>query len=43
MMMRLDLQATTTSKIRAALQASKEPAFTLTKRYAISEFTLVKD
>ncbi|MGP4123354.1 MAG: hypothetical protein ACTXOO_02415 [Sodalis sp. (in: enterobacteria)] len=42
MMIRLYSQATITPKIRAALQASNELAYTLAKRYGISELTFPK-
>ncbi len=42
MMMRLHLQVTTTLKIRDILQASEEPASTLTKYYDISELIVAK-
>ncbi|MGP1924549.1 MAG: hypothetical protein ACTS73_06635 [Arsenophonus sp. NEOnobi-MAG3] len=41
-MMRLHSQAITTTKISAALQASKEPVSTLAKRYGVSELSIVK-
>ncbi|MGP1924843.1 MAG: hypothetical protein ACTS73_08375 [Arsenophonus sp. NEOnobi-MAG3] len=42
MMMRLHRQGTTTIKISAALQPSKEPASILSKYYGISELTVPK-
>ncbi|MGP1924211.1 MAG: hypothetical protein ACTS73_04725 [Arsenophonus sp. NEOnobi-MAG3] len=42
MMMSLYRQATTTPKISTALQASKEPGFTLAKGYSISELSVDK-
>ncbi|MGP1924677.1 MAG: hypothetical protein ACTS73_07430 [Arsenophonus sp. NEOnobi-MAG3] len=42
MMMMLYRQATTTPKITAAIETSKESTFTLAKRYGISELTFSK-
>jgi transposase-like protein len=42
MLISLHRQATTTQKIRAAIQASTEPAWMVAKRYGISELTVWK-
>jgi transposase InsO family protein len=42
MLISLHSQATTTPKIRAAIQASDEPAWKVAERYAISEQTVLK-
>ena len=42
MLISLHKQATTTPKVRAAIQASSEPAWVLADRYAISEQTVWK-
>ena len=42
MLISLHKQATTTPKIRAAIQASKEPAWLVAERYGISEQTVWK-
>ena len=42
MLISLHKQATTTPKIRAAIQASTEPAWTVAERYGISEETVWK-
>ncbi len=42
MIIRLHRQETITSKIRAVLQESEEPASTLVKRYEISKLTVAK-
>jgi len=42
MLISLHKQATTTPKIRAALQASTEPAWAAAERYGISEQTVWK-
>ncbi len=40
MLISLHKQATTTPKIRAAIQASKEPAWIVAERYGIPEQTV---
>ena len=40
MLISLHKQATTTPKIRAAIQASREPAWLVAERYGISEQTV---
>jgi hypothetical protein len=40
MLISLHRQATTTPKIRAAIQASREPAWMVAERYGISEQTV---
>ena len=40
MLIALHKQATTTPKIRAAIQASREPAWLVAERYGISEQTV---
>ncbi len=40
MLISLHKQATTTPKIRVAIQASKEPAWIVAERYGISEQTV---
>jgi len=42
MLVRLHSQATTTPKIRAEIQASKDPAWMVGERYGISEQTVWK-
>jgi transposase-like protein len=42
MLISLHKQATTTPKIRAAIQASDEPAWIVAERYGISEQTIWK-
>lgn len=42
MLIRLHAQATTTPKIRAAIQASEEPAWVLAERYGTTEQTIYK-
>ena len=42
MLISLHKQATTTPKIRAAIQASTEPAWAVAERYGISEQTVWK-
>jgi hypothetical protein len=42
MLVRLHSQATTTSKIRAAIQACGDPAWRVSQRYGISEQTVLK-
>ena len=42
MLISLHKQATTTPKIRAAIQASPEPAWMVAERYGISEQTVWK-
>ena len=42
MLISLHKQATTTPKIRAAIQASSEPAWLVAERYGISEALLHK-
>lgn len=42
MLISLHKQATTTPKIRAAIQASAEPAWVVAERYGISEQTVWK-
>ena len=42
MLISLHKQATTTPKIRAAIQASSEPAWLVAERYGISEQTVWK-
>uniref|UniRef100_UPI0037421457 hypothetical protein n=1 Tax=Sedimentitalea todarodis TaxID=1631240 RepID=UPI0037421457 len=42
MLIQLHNQATTTPKIRAAIQASDEPAWMVAERYGISEQTVWK-
>lgn len=42
MLIHLHKQATTTPKVRAAIQASAEPALVLAERYGISEQTVYK-
>jgi len=42
MLVRLHSQATTTPKIRAAIQASADPAWMVRERYGISEQTVLK-
>jgi hypothetical protein len=42
MFVRLHSQATTTPKIRSAIQACDDPAWILSERYGISELTVLK-
>ncbi len=42
MLISLHKQATTTPKVRAAIQASDEPAWALAERYGVSEQTVWK-